>query len=507
MAGIASAGSGIPLLTTKLFVPRARPDLVVRPRLLAGLVRDGARCTLLAAQAGAGKTSLLAAWLAEHERAAAWLSLDERDQDEHRFVRYLAAALQTVAPGCGHTALSWLDGPSVPIDAVLTSLLNDAAALPPGTLLVLDDYHLVRSRAVHDAVAFLLDHLPPTLHLVISTREDPPLPMARLRGRGELVELRAADLGFTVDEACDLLVAGMGRMLSRQQVATLVAHTEGWAAGLQLAGLALRSRPDVAGFVAAFAGSHRLIADYLTAEVLDRQPATVQRFLLATCVLDRMCAPLCDAVVGEPGSQRVLEELERANLFVIPLDDERTWFRYHHLFAEVLRARAARYGDAGLVAAHRGAGAWLGAAGLLPEAIEHALAAGDVDDAAARVESVVPMMLAQFEIHRAMEGWLDAFPEATVRARPMLCLARAWLLIHIPRPDEANSWIDAAESTLPAGEAGRRLRGAAAALRALACAFTPAIAPATAHGFAERALADLPAENVGFRVVAGIVKG
>lgn len=379
-------------------------------------------------------------------------------------------------------------------------------------MLVLDDYHLVRSAAVHEAVGFLLAHLPPSTHLVISTREDPPLPIARLRGRGQLCELRAADFGFTVDEAVDLLVAGMGLPLARAHVEALVTRTEGWAAGLQLAGLALRSRTDVAAFVTAFAGSHRLVTDYLAAEVLDRQPAHLRRFLLATSVLDRMCAPLCDAVLADPAlgntaSQRVLEELERANLFLVPLDDERVWFRYHHLFAQVLRARLVAEDGAATTAAHRRAAAWFGGAGLLPEAVDHALAAGDTDDAAARIEAVVPTMLSDYAVDRAMVGWLAALPAAIVRARPMLCIARAWHAIHAPRIDEAREWLAAAEQATPAGTAGRRLRGATAALLALTTAFQPGTAPAAAQALAEGALADLPAGDVGFRVAAGIVLG
>jgi LuxR family maltose regulon positive regulatory protein len=390
---------------------------------------------------------------------------------------------------------------------VLTSLLNDVAALPPGTLLVLDDYHLVRSGAVHDALRFVLDHLPPSVQLVISTREDPPLALSRLRGRGELVEVRAADLGFTVEEASEFFVRGMGLPLSRAQVAALVARTEGWAAGLQLAGLAMRSRTDIDAFVGAFTGSHRLVADYLAAEVLDHQPVDVQRFLLTTSVLDRMCAPLCDAVLGSTGSQRVLAELERANLFVVPLDDERTWFRYHHLFAEVLHARLAGDGDEGSVLAHRRASEWFGRAGFLPEAIKHALTAGSVEDAAALVESVTPMMLAQYAIQRAMTSWLAALPDDVVRARPMLCLAQAWLLIHVARPQEAAAWVDAAEAAIPSEVTTGRLRGATAALRAAVIGHAPGTAPSAAQAVAEAAVANLAPEDLGFRVVAGVVLG
>ena len=392
---------------------------------------------------------------------------------------------------------TWLDAPAADIEAVLTTLVNDVAALPDGTALVPDDYHLVRSAAVHEATGFFLGHLPPSTHLVISTREDPPLPMARLRGRGELRELRAADFSFTVDEASELLVDGMGLPLSPAHVVALVTRTEGWAAGLQLAGLAMRSHADVAAFVTAFTGSHRLVADYLAAEVLDRQPAPLRRFLLTTSVLDRMSAPLCDAVLAETGAQCVLDKLERTNLFVVPLDDERVWFRYHHLFAQVLRVRLAAEDATAAAAAHRRAAAWFGSAGLLPESVDHALAAGDVDDAAARIEAVVPMMLADHDIDRAMTGWLEALPAPTVRARPALCLARAWHAIHAPRIDEAIDWVAAAEQTTPEGPAGRRFRGATAALRALASVFRPSTAPAVAQGLAERALADLPAWTSG----------
>jgi ATP/maltotriose-dependent transcriptional regulator MalT len=374
------------LLATRLFVPRPRPDLVARSRLLdrleAGLERSC--CTLLAAQAGAGKTTLLAAWLAASARPVAWLSLDERDQEVHQFLRYIIAAFEAVAPSFGQSALAWLDAPAPPPpEVVLTNLVNDLARLAGPCLLVLDDYHLVRAAAIHQAVAFLLDHLPPAVHLVIATREDPPLPLPRLRARGLLTEIRAADLSFSAEEAARFLGDSMGLRLTDEQIGTLVERTEGWAAGLQLAGLALRDRADPAAFVAGFAGGHRLVADYLTTDVLDLQPAPLRRFLLVTSLLDRLCAPLCDALLvpdderadaatcARGDSQATLEALERANLFLVPLDDERRWYRYHHLFADALRARLAREAGAEAVATfHRRASAWLAAAGLLPEAIQ-----------------------------------------------------------------------------------------------------------------------------------------
>jgi LuxR family maltose regulon positive regulatory protein len=521
---VGEGAAGLPLLATKLFVPRPRSDLVPRPRLLvrldAGL--DAGRCLVLSAPAGAGKTSLLAAWLAQLDRPVAWLTLDERDQDAGQVLRYLVAALQTIAPGCGRGVLAWLAAPRPPPpEVVVTGLLNDLAALPAPGVLVLDDYQLVRAPGVHAAVAFLLDHLPPTLYLVIAGREDPPLPLPRLRARQQLAEVRAADLGFSVEEAAALLGAGMGLRLAQAQVAALVERTEGWAAGLQLAGLALQGRPDPAAFVAAFAGGHRLVADYLMAEVLDRQPASTRRFLLATGVLDRLCAPLCDAVLAadaDPpddawsaagGSQGVLEELERANLFVVPLDEVRVWYRYHHLFADALRARLAREAGPGAAAAlHRRASAWFGGQGLLPEAIGHALAGDAVQDAATWLEALMPSMFATMSIHQPLAAWLAALPEPVVRARPLLCLAQAWLLLHRVELEPAAAWVEAAARALPAAEDDARPpRGAVAATRAYLATVVPDVAPDHAIAWAERALADLAPDDAAFRSVAGISLG
>jgi ATP/maltotriose-dependent transcriptional regulator MalT len=516
--------AGLPLLATKLFVPRPRPDLVPRPRLLARLDAglDVSQRSLLSAPAGAGKTSLLAAWVAGLDRPVAWLTLDERDQAAGQVLRYLVAALQTIAPTCGRGALAWLEAPQPPpAEVVVTALVNDLAALPAPGVLVLDDYHLVRAPAVHAAVGFLLDHLPPTLHLVIASREDPPLPLPRLRAGNQLTEVRAADLGFSVEEAAAFLGDGMGLRLEKAQVAALVERTEGWAAGLQLAGLALRDRPDPAAFVTAFAGGHRLVADYLTAEVLDRQPASTRRFLLATGVLDRFCAPLCDDLLapspevmgasrpaaGE--SQMVLEELERANLFLVPLDDERVWYRYHHLFADALRARLAREaGPETTASLHRRASAWFGREGLLPEAIGHALAGDAVDDAAAWLEALMPTMFADVGIHQAQAAWLAALPAPVVRARPMLCLTQAWLLIHRLEYEPAAAWVESATRALPAaGDGASPARGAIAATRAFLATIGPAAEPEHVGALAERALADLTPDDAAFRGIAGLSQG
>ena len=458
------------LLTTKLFVPRARTDLIPRPRLLRRLDESltRGRCTLVSAAAGSGKTSLLAAWLASIHHPVAWLTLDERDQDVHQLLRYLVAALQAVSPTCGRAALAWLDAPTPPsAEGVLTSLLNDLAALPGPCLLVLDDYHLVRAPAIHQALGFLLDHLSPAMHLVIATREDPPLPLPRLRARGQLAEVRVGDLRFTHEEAATFLATGMGLRLADEQVAALVERTEGWAAGLQLVGLALRDRPDPAAFVAAFAGSHRLVADYLTTEVLERQPAATRRFLLTTAVLDRLCAPLCDALLAPNGeatptaadSQGVLEELERANLFLVPLDDERRWYRYHHLFADALRARLAREVGAEAVAQlHWRASTWFERQALQSEAVQHALAAGDGALAARLIRPLARQMQARGQMATLL-GWLSALPQDELKAHPDLGVVYAWGLANTGKVLTAEHWLHNVEGGLDALGSSVKFRG------------------------------------------------
>ncbi|WP_433306429.1 LuxR C-terminal-related transcriptional regulator [Actinoplanes sp. CA-030573] len=509
-AALAVRVSGFPLLTTKLFAPKPHPGLIARPRLLdrldAGLTT--ARCTLLSAPAGSGKTSLLASWLAHLDRPAGWLTLDENDRNAGQVLRYLIAALRAVVPDCGGTALSRLDAARTPpAEAVVTGIVNDLAALTTPGLLVLDDYHLVRSPDIHAAITFLLERLPPALHLVIAGREDPPLPLPRLRARGQLAEMRAPELAFTRAEASALLTGAghggplgghLGGHLGEEQVAALVERTEGWAAGLRLAGLALLDRTDPAAFVAAFAGRHRLVADYLTTEVLDRQPAPVRRFLLATAVLDRMCAPLCDALLDTSDARDLLSQIERANLFLVPLDDEGIWYRYHHLFADALRARAGR----DQTAPHRRAAAWFGRAGLLPEAIGHALAGGAVAEAAEWIAELAPSLFATMAIHPPLAEWLAALPEEVLLARPRLCLARAWLLIHRVELEEAVRWVEAAAGPAVAADAG-----AVAATRAYLATVAPDVAPDAARELASRALRDLRAEDEAYRNVAAMSLG
>ena len=423
-AGIAMSGQDV-LLATKLHVPRPQPGFVSRPRLVQALGEGLARgLVLVCAPAGFGKTALLADLARGGGRPVAWLGLDGGDSDPARFWRYAVAALDRARPG-----LAGRVGPPLPgaVAGLVTALINELAAdpSPDEVLLVLDDYHLVDSGPVHESVALLLENLPPALRVVVSGRADPPLPLARLRARGQLAELRAADLRFTPEEAAALLGEAAGPGLPGTAVAALVARTEGWAAGLQLAGLSLRGHADAAGFAAAFSGSHRFVLDYLADEVLDAQPGQVRAFLLETSVLERLSGELCDAVTGRAGSQAMLADIERAGLFLVPLDEVRGWWRYHHLFADLLRARLQAEQPGRAVALHRAAAAWCEAHDLADDAVRHALAAGDAAWAARLVERHVETLLGRSE-GVTLRRWLSALPAESVRDRPRLCLAQAY---------------------------------------------------------------------------------
>ena len=416
-----------PLLETKLYVPRPRRAVVPRPRLGGRLDRGAASAvTLVSAPAGFGKTTLLAEWLAAGPagpaggRRAAWLSLDRADNDPVSFWTYVIAALRMVAPGVGEGALALLRAPgSPPAEAVLTVLLNDLGAAAGDIVLVLDDYHVVDAREVQDGMAFLLDHLPAGLHVVIAGRADPALPLARWRGRGELAEIRAAELRFTPDEAAAYLNEMMGLRLAARDVAVLEGRTEGWIAALQLAALSMQGRDDVAGFIAGFAGDDRYVVDYLAEEVLARQPGPVQAFLLQTSILGRLSGPLCDAVTGQDGGKAMLAALDRANLFLVPLDDRRRWYRYHQLFAGVLAARLLDEQPGQLPGLHRRASGWYQRNGEPSEAISHALAAGDFGRAADPVELAIPAMRRSRQ-EATVRGWLELLPDEVVRVRPVL---------------------------------------------------------------------------------------
>jgi LuxR family maltose regulon positive regulatory protein len=457
-----------PLLRTKLYVPPTRPVLVPRPRLTRRLSEAlDRKLTLVSAPAGFGKTTLLSEWIETCDLSAevGWLSVDEDDNDPTRFMAYLMAAFQSARAELGTDALDAFQAHQAPAaQALLAALINQIDATPAPLLLVLDDYHLIIARAVHEAVDFLLQHSPGNLHLVIATRSEPPLHLARLRGQGQLSDLRASDLRFTCEEAAAFLELIVGAELSAEDLVTLTSRTEGWIAGLQMASIALRamvSAPerdpgDITRFIQGFSGSHRYILDYLVEEVLQRQTHEIQAFLLQTAILDRLTGPLCDAVVGtgagefdiHPGrsqtpisdlhspSQQILEHLEAANLFVMPVDHQRHWYRYHHLFADLLRQRLLQTYPDRVPTLHRRASQWYAENGLVAEAIDHALTAKDFEPATHLIEQAAEKTLKRSEVSTLL-NWVDALPDELVRARPSLCLFHAWALLLAGRPLDA----------------------------------------------------------------------
>ena len=440
------------LLATKLHVPRPRPGLVLRPRLAERLDEGLERgLVLVCAPAGYGKTVLLADWAQHGGRPAAWLSLDAGDNDPARFWRHAVAALDWVRPGLGGRVGALLGPPSPPsFEPLLAALINELAT-PPGedeALLILDDYHLIGSQPVHESLGFLLEHRPPGLHLVLASRSDPPLALARERGRGQLAELRAAELRFTPDEAAALLrqlAPAPGGALPDAAIAALAARTEGWAAGLQLAALSLRGRPDVDGFVAAFTGSHRYVLDYLAEEVLERQSEQIRAFLLETSVLERLSGPLCDAATGRTASQALLEQVEQAGLFLMPLDEVRGWWRYHHLFADLLRARLHQEQPGQVARLHQNAAGWCEEHGLADDAIRHAAAAGQMTRAARLIERHFDELHYLGGEAATIQRWLSALPASLVRSRPRLLLAQALMAATSAHPEEVGPLLDATE--------------------------------------------------------------
>jgi LuxR family transcriptional regulator, maltose regulon positive regulatory protein len=448
--GAAVSGQDV-LLATKLHVPRPQPGFVPRPRLVEALGEGLARrLILVCAPAGSGKTALLADWAPSGHRPMAWLSLDAADNDPVRFWRHTVAALDRARPGIGER-VGLLLGPPAPasFEGLVTALINDLAAQPDDgeVLLVLDDYHLIDAQPVHASLAFLLEHLPPGLHLVLASRADPPLPLARLRAGGQLAELRAADLRFSAEEAAALLRESAGADLPAGAVAALADRTEGWVAGLQLAALSLAGQADPAGFVAAFSGSHRYVLDYLAQEVLDRQQEELHTFLLETSLLERLSGGLCDAVTGRDDSQAMLERVERAGLFLVPLDEVRGWWRYHHLFADLLRVRLQQQRPGRVPALHRAAAAWCEDHGLADDAVRHALAAGDPAWAARLVERYADAFLLHSE-DATLQRWLAGLPAGLAGSRPRLLLAQARLALLSHRAEAAEVALDAAERAL-----------------------------------------------------------
>ena len=487
-----------PLLETKLYIPKPRRGLVPRPRLNERLGRGAeSKLTLVSAPAGFGKTTLLAEWLATapaDARSIAWLSLDPRDNQGASFWPYLIAALQTAAPGVGATALSLLRTPQPPpIETILATLLNQLSAVSNDVVLVLDDYHVVDAPDVQSGMVYLVEHLPPHIHLVIATRADPALALGRLRGLGELVEIRAADLRFTPDEAAAYLNEVMGLDLASSDVAALDGRTEGWIAALQLAALSMQGRDDVPAFIAGFAGDDRYIVDYLAEEVLQRQPEEVRSFLLRTSILGRLSGPLCDAVTGRDGGKSMLEALDRGNLFLVPLDDRRRWYRYQHLFADVLQARLQDEEPDLVPELHRRASAWYEQNGERSEAICHSLAGEDFERAADLVELAVPAMRSSRQESAVLE-WLRALPDEVIAFRPVLSVHYAGtLLIHgqlegsEARLRDAERWLDGTAGRIVVDEEEfRRLPASIAVYRAAQALAVGDLAGTTAH--ARRAL-------------------
>jgi LuxR family transcriptional regulator, maltose regulon positive regulatory protein len=515
------------LLTTKLYIPATRSDAVPRPRLLELLDRGLAcKLTLIAAPAGFGKTTLIADWLRQIETAElriekhldpgsnsqfsilnsqfkiAWLSLDDDDNDPVHFLTYLIAAVRTIDPAIGQAALAFLGAPQLPsFTTLLTLLINDLASLPDRIVLVLDDYHVVTNAEVHTAITFLLDHLPPQLHLVMTTRDEPPLPLARMRARGQVHELHLHDLRFTVEEAAAFLTQTMGLAVTAEEVQTLEQRTEGWIAGLQMAALSLQGSARAHGASAlaravnAFGGGHRYVIDYLAEEVLRQQPDEIRAFLSQTAILDRLCAPLCHAVTQQDNSQAILAYLEQANLFLIALDDERRWYRYHTLFADFLRTEVPEPERRML---HYKACAWYEAHGFVADAIKHALAAHDMTAAARLIRNSFEAMAKVGEFTTLL-GWLNALPEQLVRADSDLSCHKGWVLY-------LRGQIDAAEGYAAAATAQQR-SNASPLQQGMLLAFHAFLAinrgePARAVQLAQAALALLGDSESFFRTTA-----
>ena len=453
------------LLRTKLYSPSGRSHRVARLRLMARLDEGVTRpLILLSAPPGFGKTTLLSEWVAQNKQRVAWLVLDADDNDPVRFWSYFIAALQQIDAAIGSSSLALLQSPgATALESMLKALVNEIDSLPEdwatklvpseieglraGFILVLDDYHVIETPAIHQQLSFLLEHLPPHMHLMISTRADPPLPLARFRARDQLMELHETDLRFTRAEAVQFLNETMSLSLTAEEVAALETRTEGWIAGLQLAALSLRGREDLSGFVQAFTGSHRFVFDYLMDEVFARQTEGVQSFLVQTSILERLNASLCNALTGRADSQTMLEELERNNLFLTALDDERRWYRYHHLFADVLRHRLTEKSPSALVELHLRASEWFENEGLIMEAVNHALAKHDWERAARLMENASESLRQRGEI-ATLTNWIQALPESLRHSHPGLCLTYARGLLNVARYAEAEMFVLKAEHWL-----------------------------------------------------------
>ncbi|MGH9123667.1 MAG: LuxR C-terminal-related transcriptional regulator, partial [Acidimicrobiales bacterium] len=502
----------------KLHVPRQSRGVVARPRLndrISGA--EHAALTLVSAPAGFGKTTLLTEWLSTLPRgrpSVAWLSLDEGDNDPALFWTYVVSAFSDAVGGqIGAGALSLLQSSQAPLDAVLATLINDLFALSDDVIFVLDDYHVIEGREVHDAMAFLVEHLPPRIHLVIATRSDPSLPLGRLRSSGDLLEIRAADLRFTPDESTSYLNTALGSVLATRDLVALEERAEGWVVALQLAALSLQGRDDMASFIADVAGTDRYIVDYLAEEVLDRQPEHVRQFLLHTSILDRLSGPLCDSLTGQVDGKVTLAALERANLFLVPLDDRRSWYRYHHLFADVLRAHLRDEQPGNVAGLHRRASDWYHARGEPSEAIRHALAGDDFERAADLAELAIPA-IRRTRRESTFRAWVTMLPDEVVRVRPVLNVYFVGALLLTgelhgveERLRDAQGWLDAPTEKMVVvnEEEFRFLPGVIEMYRAALALIAGDVPRGVAH--ASRVLEIAPEENHHSRAAAAGLLG
>jgi LuxR family maltose regulon positive regulatory protein len=484
--GLYNLNMTIPILFTKLHMPPTRPGIVLRRRLIEQLAEGlHGRLTVISASAGYGKTTLVTEWLATCDRPVAWLSMDEGDNEPARFLTYLTAALQTIAPSSGEGVFALLQSPqSPPIESIITALLNEIIAIPYPFILVLDDYHVVDAGPIDHAIAMLIEQMPPQMHVIMTTRQAPRLPLARLRARNQLAEVRASDLRFTSSEAAEFLTRVMGLNLSNNDITLLESQTEGWIAGLQLAALSMKGHEDPASFVQSFTGSHRFVMDYLVEEVLQQQPSSIQAFLLRTSILERLSGPLCDAVLcseddehqpPSPSGQQLLEFLERANLFIVPLDNERQWYRYHHLFADLLRIRlhqniALNAGDgvSQVARLHTRASKWYEEHGQELDAFHHAGEAGDHRRAARLVEGNGLPLLFRGAVYPVMK-WLDSLSNKDRDEMPSLWVMHASAMLMVGQLTAVEQKLQAAEQALQTAEPddnNRDLLGHISAIRA-----------------------------------------
>jgi LuxR family maltose regulon positive regulatory protein len=524
------------LLSTKLYIPSTRPEIVPRPQLIEqlnhGLYR---KLTLISAPAGFGKTTLISEWVerlssADQKGSQAgykigWLSIDKGDNDRVQFLAYIIAALNQIdrlEPSFGLAAMSMLSSQQPPPnETILNSLINEIDAIPVKIILVLDDYHLIETQSIHDALSYLIEHLPPHVHLVIVSREDPPLPLARLRAIDQLTDLRATDLRFTSSEASEFLNSVMGLDLSAEDIAALETRTEGWIAGLQLAAISLQGKEDTTKLIRSFSGSHRLVLDYLIEEVLDQQPESVQTFLLQTAILEHLTGSLCDALTCQEDGQITLEMLEHSNLFIVPLDNERHWYRYHHLFAELLRQRLRQSQPEQESKLHSLASVWFEKNSFVDEAIDHALRAEDFERAAHLIEEQADVIWEGGE-HTKLRRWLVGLPVELVFSKPQLCIFHAWNLFSSGQQDAAERSLQAAEQaldtsanraaeTLPieqdqlSGSDIMKLEGRVAAIRAFLASHRGDVQGI--NRYSRQAIEFLPEEDLAWRSTATVALG